>query len=133
MGTMGLASLIVSGVTMLMICFSVSAKCSAVSKEIGEAEKMLKSLEGELAREQNHWDSLKTTEGLATALARFGLEMNLAQETQLVRMNGKGVPVPGQMSLARLSRASGASAVKVAVRPVSAPSARTAVRHGRKR
>ena len=100
--SMGVASLIVSAFIMMMIYFAMNSKCSSITREIGKKEKELQRLEAELTREKTRWDEMKVPERLKTALTRFGLEMDVPREDQLVRMNSSGKPVPGQLALARL-------------------------------
>ncbi len=100
--SMGIASLIVSGFIMMMIFFAVNSRCAAITREIGVKEKELKRLEAELTREKTRWDDMKTPAKLKRALIKFGLEMNLPREDQIVRMGRSGAPVPGQLALARL-------------------------------
>ena len=100
--SMGVASLIVSGFIMLMIFFGMNSRCSSITREIGRKEKELQRLEAELTRENTRWDEMKVLERLNVALARFGLEMALPKEEQIVRMTGAGVPAPGQLALKRM-------------------------------
>ena len=100
--SMGVASLIVSGFIMLMIFFGMNSRCSSITREIGKKEKELQRLEAELTRENTRWDEMKVLERLNVALARFGLEMALPKEEQIVRMTGAGVPAPGQLALKRM-------------------------------
>ena len=104
--SMGVASLIVSGFIMLMIFFGMNSRCSSISREIGKKERELQKLEAELTREKTRWDEMKVPERLNIALARFGLEMSAPREDQLVRMNGAGIPAPGQLALKRIGVAS---------------------------
>ena len=104
--SMGVASLIVSGFIMLMIFFGMNSRCSSISRDIGKKERELQKLEAELTREKTRWDEMKVPERLNIALARFGLEMSAPREDQLVRMNGAGVPAPGQLALKRMGVAS---------------------------
>lgn len=104
--SMGVASLIVSGFIMLMIFFGMNSRCSSISRDIGKKERELQRLEAELTREKTRWDEMKVPERLNIALARFGLEMSAPREDQLVRMNGAGVPAPGQLALKRMGGAS---------------------------
>ena len=125
--SVGIASLIVSGLIMMMIFFAMNSKCSAITREIGIKEKELHRLEAELTREKTRWDEMKVPEKLNVALTRFGLEMDVPREDQLVRMSRAGAPVPGQLSLARLRGAStpGAAMARAKVqRPAVSPSAR---------
>ena len=94
--SMGVASLIVTAFIMLMIFFAMNSRCSTITREIG-------------LREKTRWDEMKVPERLKIALTRFGLEMDIPREDQIVRMGRTGVPVPGQLALARLRGASEAS------------------------
>lgn len=107
--SMGVASLIVTAFIMLMIFFAMNSRCSTITREIGLKEKALQRLESELTREKTRWDEMKVPERLKIALTRFGLEMDIPREDQIVRMGRTGVPVPGQLALARLRGASEAS------------------------
>ena len=107
--SMGVASLIVTAFIMLMIFFAMNSRCSTITREIGLREKTLQRLESELTREKTRWDEMKVPERLKIALTRFGLEMDMPREDQIVRMGRTGVPVPGQLALARLRGASEAS------------------------
>jgi hypothetical protein len=109
--SMGVASLIVSGFIMLMIFFGMNSRCSSISREIGKKEKELKKLEAELTREKTRWDEMKVPERLGRALTKFGLEMEVPREDQIVRMNRAGVPAPGQLALRRMQGASGSRSV----------------------
>ena len=107
--SMGVASLIVTAFIMLMIFFAMNSRCSTITREIGLREKTLQRLESELTREKTRWDEMKVPERLKIALTRFGLEMDIPREDQIVRMGRTGVPVPGQLALARLRGGSEAS------------------------
>ena len=67
-----------------------------------EQRALFQHLEAELMREQAKWDEMKVPDRLKTALTRFGLEMDVPREDQLVRMSNAGAPVPGQLALKRL-------------------------------
>ena len=129
--SMGIASLIVSAFIMMMIFFAMNAKCSAITREIGQKEKDLHQLEAELTREKTRWDEMKVPEKLKVALTRFGLEMDMPREDQLVRMSGTGAPVPGQLALARL-RGSSSSGAAVAARSQTRRSVRVATTASRR-
>ena len=107
--SMGVASLIVTAFIMLMIFFAMNSRCSTITREIGLREKTLQRLESELTREKTRWDEMKVPERLKIALTRFGIEMDVPREEQIVRMGRTAVPVPGQLALARLRGASEAS------------------------
>lgn len=108
--SMGIASLIVSAFIMLMIFFAMNSRCSAITRDIGQKEKELQRLESELTREKTRWDEMKVPERLKVALARFGLEMEIPREDQIIRMGRTGTPVPGQIAVARMRGASASSA-----------------------
>ncbi len=113
--SMGIASLIVSAFIMLMIFFAMNSRCSAITRDIGQKEKELQRLESELTREKTRWDEMKVPERLKVALARFGLEMEIPREDQIIRMGRTGTPVPGQIAVARM-RGSSASSATASVR-----------------
>lgn len=134
--SMGIASLIVSVFIMLMIFFAMNSRCSRISREIGQKERELRALEQELTRAKTAWDETKVTRKLDQALTRFGLQMDVPREDQLVRMSPAGRPVPGQLSVARLrgSAAGSKMAQAVSVRKASSPSIRRkSVKNGRRR
>lgn len=85
-----------------MVYFWQEARCSALSQEIGKAEKELKKLERDCQREVANWDELKTPDRLRTALTRHCLDMDKPNHEQVVHMNRQGRPDPGQMSVARI-------------------------------
>lgn len=133
--SMGIASLIISAFIMMMIFFAMNAKCSAITRDIGQKEKELQRLESELTREKTRWDEMKVPERLKMALTRFGLEMDMPREDQLVRMSNVGVPVPGQLALARIrsSAASGAAVARTQPRRttrIASPASRRQTRNG---
>ena len=98
--------------------------------------KELKKLEAELTREKTRWDEMKVPERLGRALTKFGLEMEVPREDQIVRMNRAGVPAPGQLALRRMQGASGSRSVASNAsysrsnRSVPASSSRRRVRNG---
>ena len=98
----GAVVLIVLAFATGMIYWLFDANCLAMSQELGNAEKRLAAAEAELNRETARWEEFKTPERLENALARFGLEMRYPSSSQIVRMDGKGRPAPGQLSVARL-------------------------------
>lgn len=100
--SMGVGSIILISFMMMMVWFLMNGRCSTITREIGMKEKALQRLEAELTREKTKWDEMKVPERLNIALTRFGLEMDLPREEQIVRMGATGKPVPGQPALARL-------------------------------
>jgi len=120
--SMGIASLIVSAFIMMMIFFAMNSRCSAIKREMGQREKALHRLESELTREKTRWEEMKVPERLKVALTRFGLEMDLPREDQIVRIGRNGMPVPGQMALSRTRGASATMAQAQTRRPRVSPS-----------
>jgi len=100
-GATGIASLIVSSFIMLMIYWSLDARCTSIMRDIGKAESKLKALEAEHGRETARWNGMKTPERLDEKIVRFGLAMGIPQADQVVRMMPSGRPAPGQMAVAR--------------------------------
>ena len=100
-GATVVAALIVSAFFMLMIYWSLDARCTSIQREIGVAEKKLKALESELGRETARWNELKTRERLDEKITRFGLAMQNPLPDQVIRMTASGKPAPGQMAVAR--------------------------------
>lgn len=100
-GSMGVASLILCGFVVMMVYWMFDSKCTAIQRDIDKAEKEYKALETECTRETSTWNSMKTPEKLSAHLTRFGLEMKLTRQDQIVRMNREGRPVPGQIAVTR--------------------------------
>ena len=125
--SMGIASLIVSAFIMMMIFFAMNSRCSSISREIGQREKTLQRLEAELTREKTRWDEMKVPERLRVALTRFGLEMDIPREDQIIRMSRGGAPVPGQLALARLR----SSTPAISAAPMPAMARTTSIRRAR--
>ena len=105
----------------LMVYWSQDARCTALAQELGKAEKEYARLERECQRETGRWEELKTTENLRQALIRHGLEMGAANPgEQVVNMTAAGLPVPGQMSVARLrARRGSTERMAYSVRPAA--------------
>lgn len=84
-----------------MFYWAWDARCVSLQKEIGDAQRELKRLEGNCQRELSNWEELKTPDSLRLAFARHGLEMGPANQDQVIHMTAGGVPAPGQMSVRR--------------------------------
>ncbi len=123
-GATGVASLIVSVFIMLMIYWSLDARCTSIKREIGAAEKRLRALESELGRETARWNGLKTREHLDEKITRFGLAMQSPQPDQVIRMTSSGRPAPAQLAVARAR----ARSSKVDNMALAAPRKRSSVR-----
>ncbi len=98
---MGVASLILCGFVVMMTYWLFDSQCTSIQREIGKAEKEFDALESECVRETARWDRMKTPEKLAECLVRFGLEMKMQRQDQIVRMNRDGRPEPNQIAVAR--------------------------------
>jgi hypothetical protein len=96
-------ALIVLSFFAVMVYWSQDARCTALSQELGKAEKEFARLERDCQREAVNWEELKTPENLQRALIRHGLDMGPANPgEQVVNMTSAGQPAPGQMSVARI-------------------------------
>lgn len=137
-GTFGVASLIVSALIMAMIYYVLDSRCDLINSEIGKAEKRLKALDAECAREMARWDGQGITERLSEKLTRFGLEMRYPRQDQIVHMDADGRPRPGIAVTRALARtkvsdlalnATGVASVRpIAKRTSSVPSTKRAAR-----
>jgi len=119
MSVMASRSMHVGGVLMMFFVMVIvnllaSSSCNQLMKSIGEKERQLAKLENDRARESARWDAMKTSENLDRALLKFGLSMKYPRADQIVRMDAKGQPKPGQLSVARASARRSSSASKTA-------------------
>lgn len=97
------------GVIALIICVFLSgiafwmfdARCVAIQREIGKAEKVVKELNKDIQRETATWSMMTSRSKLDERLSRHGLEMQLQKVEQVVNMNRDGRPKPNQLSVAR--------------------------------
>ena len=98
--TAGVVALLVTGFAMVM-CYSVlGMRCSSIAQELREAEKNYKQLTKECERVAARWTEMMAVDRLKDKLTRFGLEMDIPRQDQMVRMRG-GRPLPGQIAVAR--------------------------------
>ena len=116
MSVMASRSMHVGGVlvmffVMVIVNLLASSSCNQLMKSIGEKERLLAKLEKDRERESARWDAMKTSENLDRALLKFGLSMKYPRPEQIVLMDARGQPKPGQLSVARASarRSSAAS------------------------
>ena len=100
--SVNIVALIVLSFFALMVYWSQDARCSALSQEIGRAEREYKRLESNCQREASNWEDLKTLANLDQALIRHGIDMRQANQEQIVHMGANGQPEPGQISVARI-------------------------------
>ena len=113
MSVMASRSMHVGGVLMMFFVMVIvnllaSSSCNQLMKSIGEKERQLAKLENDRARESARWDAMKTSENLDRALLKY------PRADQIVRMDAKGQPKPGQLSVARASARRSSSASKTA-------------------
>ena len=99
----------VSIVTLGLGCWFVDSKSAMLGQEIRKHEQKYAALENERVREESRWNEKKTPEKLEQAMLQHGLVMNYPTPDQVVRMDGGGVPVPGQLSVTRFQRNRGPS------------------------
>lgn len=100
-GSMGVASLILSGFVVLMAYWMFDSKCASIQREIGKAEQTLAALDSECERERVRWNEMTTPEKVSEHLTRFGLEMKRVHQNQVVRMSRDGRPHPNQVAVTR--------------------------------
>ncbi len=84
-----------------MFYWALDARCTTLLKEMGDAERELKRLEGNCQRELSNWEEFKTPDRLRIAFARHGLEMGPPNQDQVIHMTAGGIPAPGQLSVRR--------------------------------
>ncbi len=118
-------ALIVLSFFALMVYWSQDARCTALTQEIGKAEKEYARLERACQREEMSWEELKTPESLKQALIRHGLDMDVANPgEQVVNMSANGRPSPNQTSVARLRARRGSTERMVLNTRPAAPAVR---------
>lgn len=100
--SINIVALIVLSFFSVMVYWSQDAHCTALSQEIGNAEKELKRLERDCQREISSWEELKTPDNLLRAFVGHGLDMGQPSQEQVILMDANGRPKPGQMSVARI-------------------------------
>lgn len=92
----------VLGLSYMWLC----ARCDALGREIKTKEAELVSAQKRLASEQDHWSSVTSPLNLQRAIHRFGLEMEMPKESQIVKMGhwdsgGQQTAMSGMRSLLR--------------------------------
>ena len=103
MNSVNTVALIVLSFLALMVYWSQDTHCATLAQEIGRAEKELKRLESDYHRELSSWDAQKTTDKLHQQSIYHGLDMEPTKPEQIVRMGANGLPLPGQISVARIN------------------------------
>ena len=99
--SMHIGAVIVVFFVMVILNLLASSSCTQLTRAIREKEKTLAKLEDDRSREVVNWEEMKDPERLDRALLRFGLAMRPPRHEQVVRMDSRGRPVPGQVSVAR--------------------------------
>ncbi len=74
-------------------------KNTALQKEIDKKRSELGRLDQQCMREESRWNAMKTAENLERAMFRHGIEMNLPQAHQIVKMGKDGQPIRDQRSV----------------------------------
>lgn len=89
---------------MVILNLLASSSCTQLMKDKGEKEREIAKLDEALQREATRWEEMKTPEKLEIALLRHGLSMKPPRADQPVRMDAKGMPRLGQLSLKKASQ-----------------------------
>ena len=113
--TAGVVALLVTSFAMVMCYCVLGMRCTSIAQELQEAEKSYKQLTREGDRVAARWAELMASLD-NKKLNLFGLDMDLARQDQVVRMNADGRPQKGQIAVAR-ARARLASASMAQVVP----------------
>jgi hypothetical protein len=103
------AGIIVLLVTVIMGYWFMDSKCAMLGQEMRKHEQKYAALENERVREESRWNEKKTPEKLEQAMMQHGLAMSYATPEQVVRMDGGGSPLAGQLSVVRFQRNRNAS------------------------
>ena len=98
--TAGVVALLVTGFAMVMVYCVLGMRCTSIAQELEAAEKSYKQLSKESERVAARWTEMMAVDRLKDKLTRFGLEMDIPRQDQMVRMRG-GRPLPGQIAVAR--------------------------------
>ena len=103
------AGVIVLVVSMVLSYWFMDSKCAQLGQEIRKKEQELALLADECVREEARWNENKTPEKLEQAMLQHGIAMDYPTADQVVRMDARGEPVAGQLSLARFQKAQSVS------------------------
>jgi len=74
-------------------------KNTALQKDIEKKNAELGRLDQQCMREESRWNAMKAAGNLERAMARHGIEMDLPQSHQIIKMGKDGQPVPDQRSV----------------------------------
>ncbi|MEI7901061.1 MAG: hypothetical protein WCK89_12485 [bacterium] len=103
------AGIIVLLVTLVLGYWFMDSKSAMLGQEIRKYEQKYAALENERVREEARWNEKKTPEKLEQAMLQHGIAMSYPTPEQVVRMDGVGVPLAGQLSVMRFQRNRNAS------------------------
>jgi len=98
------AGVIVLAVSVALSYWFMDSKSAQLGQEIRKYEQKYAALENERVREEARWNEKKTPEKLDRAMLQHGILMKYPKPEQIVRMDEKGRPVPGQLSLVKFQR-----------------------------
>lgn len=99
--TLRFGAIVIFFFVMVILNLLASSSCTQLMKEKGLRMQELAKLEESRQRESTRWEEMKTPEKIEVALLRHGLMMKLPRADQSVRMDAKGVPRLGQLSVTR--------------------------------
>ena len=98
------AGVIVLAVSVALSYWFMDSKSAQLGQEIRKHEQKYSALENERVREEARWNEKKTPEKLDRAMLQHGIMMTYPTPEQIVRMDGNGRPMAGQISLMRFQR-----------------------------
>lgn len=98
------AGVIVLAVSVALSYWFMDSKSAQLAQEIRKCEQKYGALENERVREEARWNEKKTPEKLERAMLQHGILMSYPRPEQIVRMDDKGRPVAGQLSLVKFQR-----------------------------
>ena len=103
------AGIIVLFVSVILSYWFMDSKCAQLGQEIRKHEHKYAQLDDERVREEARWNEKKTPEKLEQAMLQHGIAMSYPTPEQVVRVDGAGVPLAGQLSVVRFQRNRNAS------------------------
>ena len=98
------AGVIVLAVSVALSYWFMDSKSAQLGQEIRKYEQKYSALENERVREEARWNEKKTPEKLDRAMLQHGIMMTYPTPEQIVRMDGNGRPMTGQISLMKFQR-----------------------------
>lgn len=101
----------VAGILVVIFNQLASTGCTQLMKRLADADARLAACEGELERAVARWDAMKSSDNLDRALLKRGLAMYYPNpNSQIIKLDASGRPLPGQNSVALARQRSAASA-----------------------